>query len=46
MITFSPINNMKLQTEDEVRDKAKDVLGFNHSENDVRQGTGQIATFN
>lgn len=37
---------MKLQTEDEVRDKAKEVLGFNQSENYVRQGTGQITTFN
>lgn len=37
---------MKLQTEDEVRDKAKEVLGFNQSENDVKQGTGQITTFN
>lgn len=46
MITFSPINNMRLQTEDEVRDKAKEVLGFNQSENDAKQGTGQITTFN
>lgn len=37
---------MKLQTEDEVRDKAKEVLGFNQSENDAKQGTGQITTFN
>lgn len=37
---------MRLQTEDEVRDKAKEVLGFNQSENDAKQGTGQITTFN
>ena len=33
-------------TEDEVRDKAKTILGFGKSENDAQQGTGQITTFN
>lgn len=33
-------------TEDEVRDNAKVVLGFTDKESGVRQGTGQITTFN
>lgn len=33
-------------TEDEVRDKAKILLGFNDNEENVRQGVGQITTFN
>lgn len=35
-----------LMTEDEVRDKAKIILGFDKIENGVVQGTGQITTFN
>lgn len=35
-----------LRTEDEVRDSAKIILGFDKSEKDIRQGTGQITTFN
>ena len=34
------------RTEDEVRDDAKIILGFNVLEENVRQGTGQITTFN
>lgn len=34
------------KTEDEVRDEAKITLGFNEKEENVRQGTGQITTFN
>ena len=34
------------RTEDEVRDDAKIILGFNILEENVRQGTGQITTFN
>jgi len=37
---------MKYKTEDEVRDTAKIVLGFNELEPDIEQGTGQITTFN
>lgn len=34
------------RTEDEVRDSAKIILGFDDSEENVKQGTGQITTFN
>ncbi|MCE7700229.1 MAG: SAM-dependent methyltransferase, partial [Methanobacterium paludis] len=34
------------RTEDEVRDNAKISLGFDKPEPDVKQGTGQITTFN
>lgn len=34
------------RTEDEVRDYAKIILNFNEVEDGVRQGTGQITTFN
>ena len=34
------------RTEDEVRDDAKLILGFDKSEAGVKQGTGQITTFN
>lgn len=34
------------RTEDEVRDSAKIILGFDDSEEKVKQGTGQITTFN
>ena len=34
------------RTEDEVRDSAKIILGFDKSEPKVKQGTGQITTFN
>ena len=33
-------------TEDAVRDKAKVILGFNEEEKGIKQGTGQITTFN
>ena len=35
-----------MRTEDQVRDEAKIILGFNDSEENVQQGTGQITTFN
>lgn len=35
-----------LRTEDEVRDEARVTLGFNEKEANIRQGTGQITTFN
>lgn len=35
-----------MRTEDEVRDSAKLVLGFDREESGVQQGTGQITTFN
>lgn len=38
--------NMKYRTEDEVRDSAKIILGFDDNEAGVQQGTGQITTFN
>lgn len=36
----------KKRTEDEVRDEAKIILGFDKKENGICQGTGQITTFN
>lgn len=35
-----------MRTEDQVRDDAKIILGFNDDEENVQQGTGQITTFN
>ncbi len=35
-----------MKTEDQVRDSAKQILGFDKVEKDVEQGTGQITTFN
>ena len=35
-----------MRTEDQVRDDAKIILGFNDGEENVQQGTGQITTFN
>lgn len=40
------MNNLIIKTEDEVRDEAKIILGFNKKEENVVQGTGQITTFN
>lgn len=37
---------VKALTEDEVRDSARIILGFDKPESDVKQGTGQITTFN
>ena len=37
---------MSLRTEDQVRDYSKLVLGFDETEENVVQGTGQITTFN
>ena len=37
---------MSLRTEDQVRDYAKIVLGFDEAEENIDQGTGQITTFN
>lgn len=37
---------MNYITEDVVRDEAKFILGFNESEKNIQQGTGQITTFN
>ena len=39
-------NKIAYRTEDEVRDSAKIQLGFNKNETNVKQGTGQITTFN
>lgn len=33
-------------TEDEIRDNAKVILGFDEKDPNVKQGTGQITTFN
>lgn len=35
-----------MRTEDQVRDEAKIILGFDDNEDNVKQGTGQITTFN
>ena len=37
---------IKGRTEDQVRDSAKLILGFDRDEKDIQQGTGQITTFN
>lgn len=34
------------RTEDVIRDEAKLILGFDQEEKDIKQGTGQITTFN
>ena len=39
-------NKIVYRTEDEVRDSAKMQLGFDKNEVNVKQGTGQITTFN
>lgn len=39
-------NKIIYRTEDEVRDSAKIQLGFDKIEANVKQGTGQITTFN
>ena len=39
-------NKLTYRTEDEVRDSAKAILGFDKPEPKVKQGTGQITTFN
>ena len=39
-------NKIAYRTEDEVRDSAKIQLGFDKIESNVKQGTGQITTFN
>lgn len=36
----------KFLTEDEVRDNAKKILGFDSIEQNIQQGTGQLTTFN
>ena len=35
-----------IRTEDEVRDSAKIILGLDKTEPNIKQGTGQITTFN
>ncbi len=40
------MSKIKFRTEDEVRDGAKLILGFDKEEKGVQQGTGQITTFN
>lgn len=37
---------MSFKTEDQVRDDSKLILGFNEQEKNIKQGTGQITTFN
>lgn len=39
-------NKLIYRTEDQVRDNAKIILGFDKTESKVQQGTGQITTFN
>lgn len=40
------VGNCHMKTEDQVRDGANILLGFNDKEKNVQQGTGQITTFN
>jgi hypothetical protein len=37
---------LSFRTEDQVRDASKIILGFDEVEKDIKQGTGQITTFN
>lgn len=37
---------IKIRTEDEVRNSAEKLLGFDVKEDNIQQGTGQITTFN
>lgn len=39
-------SNVIYRTEDQVRDNAKIILGFDENEARIQQGTGQITTFN
>ena len=39
------MSEVKILTEDEVRDNARIILGFNVNEQNIKQGTGQITTF-
>ena len=43
---FTMKYNIQYRTEDEVRDCAKIQIGFDKNEANVKQGTGQITTFN
>ena len=36
---------MTLRTEDQVRDYAKEILGFDEIEENINQGTGKIKSF-
>lgn len=40
------VKQITYRTEDQVRDSAKNILGFDAIETDIQQGTGQITTFN
>ena len=40
------MSKVTFHTEDEVRDRAKIILGFDAVEPNIKQGTGQITTFN
>ena len=40
------IHKTTCRTEDQVRDSAKIILGFDAVEAEIQQGTGQITTFN
>lgn len=37
---------LMVRTEDEIRDYAKAILGFDEKDPEIKQGTGQITTFN
>ena len=37
---------MIYKTEDEVRNEAREILGFNENEEGIKQGAGQVTTFN
>ncbi len=47
-LTMKSLNRKRTMylTEDEIRDNAKVILGFDEKDPDVKQGTGQITTFN
>lgn len=40
------LSEINYRTEDEVRDSAKKILGLDGVEDNIKQGTGQITTFN
>ena len=44
-IQFEETKNIYMRTEDQVRDAAKIILGFDAEEANVQQGTGQLTSF-
>ena len=45
LVTFNELTFTIMRTEDQVRDEAKIILGFDDGEANVNQGTGQLTSF-